>query len=100
MGIEFKKHEKKDFTLIEFELDGAVTPEIFSEVSKKLKELNIRYSGGIVISGRGPIWLYGYILHFFHPAKWLGVFDPRLGGVIVQSHTPEVKEGEIIKIDH
>ena len=97
--ISFKKNERNNFTLVEFVLEGAITPEIFPEVSRKLEELKLKMNKGIVISGRGPIWLYAFICHKLHPSKWLAVFDPRLGAVVVQSHTPEVKEGGIVKID-
>ena len=34
------------------------------------------------------------------PSVWVGVYDPRLNGaVIVQSHTKNIKEGDIIPIE-
>jgi len=95
MAIQFKVEEKENFSLVEFEIEGGVCNP------NDLKGLNmpaIDHTKGVVISGRGPIWLYGVILHEYHPAKWVGVFDPRLGGgVVVQSHDPEVKVGDVVK---
>jgi CRISPR-associated protein, Csx3 family len=45
------------------------------------------FSQGIVIEGRGAIWLYGYLVHECHPAAWVGCYDPRLdGAVVVATH--------------
>ena len=59
----------------------------------------IEFSQGIAIEGRGPIWLYGYLVHECHPAAWVGCYDPRLAGaVVVESHTRGVEVGEVIKL--
>ena len=53
----------------------------------------------MVISGRAPIWLYSYLTHHYHPTPWIATADPRLGYVIVSSHNPDRKVGEIIDPD-
>lgn len=51
----------------------------------------------VVLSGRGPIWLYGVLIHHFHPCKAVAVFDPRLeGAVVVESHSSDFTIGDII----
>jgi CRISPR-associated protein Csx3 len=95
--IRFKTSEilNGKATLVEFHIDnGITTPE--EAFSVKLPE--VPFNRGVVISGRGPIWLYGRLIHYFHPAKWVAVYDPRIGAVVVQSHDPNVKEGEVIQI--
>ena len=95
MSVKFSVKEKKDFTLVEFELDGAIAPSDLRD----LKIPEIDRTKGVIISGRGPIWLYGTLVHHYHPTPWVGVFDPRLsGGVVVQSHTPGVAEGDIVPL--
>lgn len=54
---------------------------------------------GIVIEGKGPIWLYGYLVHECHPAAWVGCYDPRRGAIVVATHTREVKVGQVLLID-
>ena len=51
----------------------------------------------VVVEGRAPIWRYAMALHRLHgsPAGAVGVFDPRLGIVIVCSHRPEFTEGVV-----
>ena len=54
--------------------------------------------GLLVITGRAPIWRYGQAIHAAHgsPAAAVATFDPRLGSVVVMSHSPAYREGEII----
>jgi CRISPR-associated protein Csx3 len=59
----------------------------------------LQWNQGIVIEGRGPIWLYGYLVHECHPAAWVGCFDTRLGIVVVASHTRGVTIGQVLTID-
>jgi len=94
--IKFSTQEKENFTLVEFEIEGGVcTPDDLRE----LKSPKVDFTKGVIISGRGPVWLYAYLVHEFHPARWVGTFDPRLGGgVVVTSHTPEVKVGDVVKV--
>lgn len=55
----------------------------------------------VVIEGRAPIWRYGMAFHLLHgsPAGAVAVFDPRLGAVIVASHHPEWREGQVVDIE-
>ena len=94
MAINFKIEEKESFTLIEFELDGPISPEEL----KNLEVPKVDFKKGVVISGRGPVWLYAFLVHEYHPARWVGTFDPRLGAVVVQSHTTEVQVGDVIEV--
>ena len=94
--IKFKTSEilNGEAVLVEFEIEnGVTTPE--EAFSVKLPP--VPYGKGVILSGRGPIWFYGRLIHHFHPAKWVAVFDPRIGAVVVQSHTKEVKEGDVIE---
>ncbi len=61
--IEFRKVEREGFILVEFELSGPISPDVFSEVLNKLEKLNLRYDRGIVVSG---LWLYCFIFHRLH----------------------------------
>lgn len=54
----------------------------------------------VVIEGRAPIWRYGLAFHRLHgsPAGAVAVFDPRLGAVVVASHHPNWREGQILDV--
>jgi CRISPR-associated protein Csx3 len=55
----------------------------------------------VVIEGRAPVWRYGQAFHQLHgsPAGAVAVFDPRIGAVVVASHSPEYRESQIININ-
>lgn len=74
--------------------NGQAVPE-----NLKYTELpdGINFSKGVIVNGKAPIWLYAHAVHLLHIAKWVAVFDPRLGAVVVQSHSAEPPElGDII----
>lgn len=76
--------------------NGIISPQ-------DLKDLKIPpgidYSQGIVIEGKGPIWLYGYLVHECHAGAWVGCYDPRLGAIVVSTHTPTINVGQVFKLD-
>jgi CRISPR-associated protein Csx3 len=55
----------------------------------------------VVIEGRAPIWRYGMAFHRLHgsPAAAVAVYDPRLGAVVVASHSPEFAESQVIPLE-
>lgn len=72
------------------------------EPSEPLPELpNIAPGQLVVIEGRSPIWRYGIALSKLHGSKAgaIACYDPRVGAVIVCSHNPSWKEGNVLDID-
>jgi CRISPR-associated protein Csx3 len=68
--------------------DGLLSPASLGRASLP-PEADARRDRGLILSGRGPIWLYGHLLHEAHPFAWAAVHDPRLGGaVVVARHVP------------
>lgn len=55
----------------------------------------------VIVEGRAPTWRYGMALHLLHgsPAAAIAFYDPRLGAVVVASHSPSWKVGDIIDIN-
>lgn len=96
MTINFKTAEKEEYTIIHFELKESITPEAL----KNMEPPRVNGRKGVVLSGRGPIWLYCFLTHYYHPTKFIATYDPRLGGaVIVESHSSQHKIGETLKIE-
>lgn len=94
-NIKFGSNEKDDYTVVFFELSSPITPKILPYINPP----SVNSTKGVVLSGRGPIWLYCHLAHHYHPTKFIAVHDPRLGGaVVVESHSPNYQIGEIIKI--
>jgi len=54
----------------------------------------------VIVDGRAPIWRYGMALHLLHgsPAAAVAFYDPKLGAVVVASHSQKWSLGDIIDI--
>jgi CRISPR-associated protein Csx3 len=54
----------------------------------------------VIVEGRAPIWRYGMALHRLHgsPAAAVAVYDPRLGAVVVTSHSPMWAVGQVVDV--
>ncbi|MEM3404137.1 MAG: CRISPR-associated ring nuclease Crn3/Csx3 [Nitrososphaeria archaeon] len=91
----FSVEEKENFTVVSFTFDEFLSPDFL----KKLVPPKVDFRKGVILSGRGPIWFYGYLIHFYHPSKFIAAYDPRLGGaVVVESHCDEHEVGDLIKV--
>lgn len=82
MTIQFKTTPVEGATLLELNIDGGVCEP--SDLAT-LAPPEVPGTGGVVISGRGPVWLYAALAHHYHTTQWVGTFDPRLGGAVVTS---------------
>ena len=76
-------------------VEGPITPQ---EPLPALPE--IPRGALVVIEGRAPIWRYAMALHRLHGSRAgaVAVYDPRLGPVIVQSHTPAYAEADVLDL--
>ncbi|MDF0589662.1 CRISPR-associated ring nuclease Crn3/Csx3 [Candidatus Methanocrinis natronophilus] len=54
----------------------------------------------VVVEGRAPIWRYGMALHHLHgsPAAAIAFYDPKLGAVVVATHSREWTVGQVVEI--
>lgn len=94
--INLKVTENGEFSLVEIEIDGGVCEPADL---KTLAIPTVKGNLGVVLSGRAPVWCFATLVHHFHPTKWVGTFDPRMGGaVVVESHTSSVGVGDIIPL--
>ncbi len=93
ISFSLKTVNELSATLITFEIDGGVTTP---EEAFKVELPKVPLDGGVILSGRGPIWFFARLIHHYHPAKWIAVHDPRIGYIVVQSHSLERREGEVL----
>ncbi len=91
--MRFLNKELENFTVVHFELEETIKPEILKNI--KVPAVNPRK--GVVISGRGPIWLHCFLAHKYHHTLFVAIYDPRIGAVVVQSHT-DLKEGDVLDL--
>lgn len=87
--------------LVFFDIAGGVTtPQQFAQaVSTALSDTFSPPGRGVILSGRGPVWGFAMMIHKGHPTPWLAVNDPRLGAVVVQTHTNGIQVGQIIGLE-
>jgi CRISPR-associated protein Csx3 len=54
----------------------------------------------VIVEGRAPIWRYGMALHLLHgsPAAAVAFYDPRLGAVVVATHSQEWTVGQVVDV--
>ena len=54
----------------------------------------------VIVEGRAPIWRYGMALHLLHgsPAAAIAFYDPKLGAVVVASHSQKWMAGDVLDI--
>ena len=86
-------------TLVEFALsDGVIdTSELGAAVEAAPV---VDPTRGVILSGRGPVWLFGALVHHYHGTPFVACFDPRLaGGVVVERHSATApKLGDIVPV--
>ena len=95
--IKFVVHNHEDYQILKFEIpEEVMEPSELAHI--KIPELD--HSKGVIISGRGPIWLYAFLTHCLHPHPWLAIYDPRLNGaVVIERHSKKApKVGNILMI--
>lgn len=98
--IKFELIDGIDFMLLEFELKQNLLAEDLKTLDLP-DPVKLKFSNRLfVISGRGPIWLYCYLNHFYHVCRAIAVFDPRFqAAVVVQTHDDSYEVGDLVKID-
>jgi len=97
--IEFEiKKLSNEVIMIHFILKRELEPEDLKKISPPDPIKNNFSDKTIILSGRGPIWLYGFLIHYYHPVKAISIFDPRYNAaIIIESHFKKYKIGDIIK---
>ncbi len=99
MSIRYNTREKENFMVVEFELEGGIIAP--QELAQAIELAPAVPAGkGVIISGRGPVWLFATLVHHYHIAAFVATYDPRQNGaVVVESHTKSVAVGDIIPIN-
>jgi CRISPR-associated protein Csx3 len=93
--IIFNVKEEDEYSILSFEIDGVISPGDLIILTPP----KVNGTKGVILSGRGPIWLYCFLTHFYHPTKFIATHDPRLGGaVIVETHSTAYVIGSVLNI--
>ena len=86
-----------DGLIFEFELKELVSPGGVSKIERQLPDLEGRI---LIISGKGPAWLYCMIMRkYLCRFPVIAVYDPELqAAIIVSSHLMSFKMGDLIQL--
>jgi CRISPR-associated protein Csx3 len=99
--ISFNINQQSGIVIISYKFDDMFTPADIKNISPPdaVKE-NFAHKG-VILAGRGPVWLYCFLTHYYHPTKFVATYDPRLqGAVVVESHGREYKPGDVIPVSN
>lgn len=87
-------------TLIAFSVDQVLTPKDLADLHPPDPVEKGFANRGVILSGRGPIWLYGFLVHYYHPCIYVALHDPRFeAAVVVQTHAREYQPGDLIHLE-
>lgn len=106
-SYQYKYNEKSMVKIVEFRLKGAISPDAAKDFAELIQAYITRFvkpenNDLVVLAGRGPIWLYMLAQHYLHgQISNLGVFDPKIGIVVVAAHgwDSPFSEGQLIPKD-
>ena len=61
---------------------------------------SIPRGGLVIVTGRAPVWRYAMACHELHgsPAGAVATYDPRLGAIVVYSHQPTWRTGQVLDV--
>lgn len=92
--------QNEEMALFEFELSKNLEPEDLKRMVLPDPVKDGLATKVLVLSGRGPVWLYAFLTHHFHPCKAIAIYEPRLDkAVIVQSHVSNYKAGDLLTLN-
>ncbi|MEM1123800.1 MAG: CRISPR-associated ring nuclease Crn3/Csx3 [Bacteroidota bacterium] len=100
--ITFALHQEEKYVVVAFDLTTPNHLLVPADLSTLVPPDPIAHNfahKGVILSGKGPIWLYGFLVHFYHPTRWVATYDPRWqGGIVVETHDPSIKVGTVIPV--
>lgn len=107
--MPISNNKRCDFDLKEFTLTSvkqamtcvchSIKENIEPDLLRNLKPPVVDGRKGVLLSGKGPVWLYGFLVHCYHAHPWVAVYDRRGGtAVVVESHVADVVTGDAIPL--
>ena len=95
--VSVRVEDRLNMEFVEFRLSRPIEPSELRDVVEEITK-NMKYRPVVLLSGRGPIWLYGALIHeIVHMVKAVGVYDPKVQGwVIVASHDRTKRVGDVL----
>lgn len=76
----------KNFQILDVKLNRQISPNDLHDIVIP----KVNSAKGVILSGRGPVWLSQYFLSKLIHVPWFAQFDPRFGALITSSKKPEL----------
>jgi CRISPR-associated protein Csx3 len=89
------KNNTEVYQVLDVVVDGVIEPSTLQTIKLPL---DLTPREGVIINGRAPVWLYAALTHKLNPYLWIATYDPRIGAVVVASHSKDVKVGQVIDL--
>jgi CRISPR-associated protein Csx3 len=83
------------YQVLDVVVDGVIEPSTLQTIKLPL---DLTPREGVIISGRAPFWVYAALTNKLNPYLWIATYDPRIGAVVVASHSKDIKVGQVIDI--
>lgn len=100
-SIQFTTEHRDTFVIIKV-ICGIIKPDVLKTLSPPNAVTGGFSDKGVILRGdeKGfPLWLCGFLVHFYHPTRFVAVYDPRIpGAVVVEDHYGVYNAGDIITI--
>lgn len=94
LNLQFIQTDQ-NFQILDFYVDGNLTLDPGKLAGVQLPS-GANLDKGLIINGKGPVWLYARLAGLCRDFPWIGTFDPRFGSLIVLSRIPEMPVGTMI----
>lgn len=100
-SISFITEPRETFVIIKV-ICGIIKPDILKTIDPPNAVMCGFSEKGVVLRGGKegfPMWLCGFLVHFYHPTRFVAVYDPRIpGAIVVEDHFGTYSVGDIIEI--
>lgn len=100
-SIQFITEPRDPFVIIKV-ICGIIKPNVLKTINPPNAVTEGFSDKGIILRGDEegfPLWLCGFLVHFYHPTRFVAVYDPRIpGAVVVEDHFGAYSVGDIITL--
>jgi len=100
MVVEINIKKEEGVVRVEFKLARPIDPSELPDILAKFEERSKEIEGSkiLILSGAGPVWLYGALVHLFvHKVQSIAVYDPKLQkAIVIATHTKDISIGQLV----
>jgi CRISPR-associated protein Csx3 len=96
-NLQYKLEQRDDYAIVHISFQDMLKPRELKTTHPPDAVKEGFAHKGVVLNGAMPLWLCGFLVHKYHPTKFVAIVDPRLkGAVVVESHVSALEVGDVI----